>query len=102
MGVENYIPDFRDGNGRPVFPKMAGNGNSRSTLMESYGNKSEYCGQPRGKKQQGSQKERKKPTKTKGEKVKVMASFGIFLHLAILCFFTVRYAEEFFKGYFRL
>merc|ERR1712105_269161 len=35
----------------------------------------------------GSKKERKKSTKTKGGKVEVMASFGIFLHLAILCFF---------------
>merc|ERR1712025_643347 len=35
----------------------------------------------------GSKKERKKSTKTKGGKVEVMASFGILLHLAILCFF---------------
>merc|ERR1712179_231346 len=35
----------------------------------------------------GNKKERKKSTKTKGGKVEVMASFGIFLHLAILCFF---------------
>merc|ERR1712025_1108043 len=44
-------------------------------------------GQLRGKQLQGSKKERKKSTKTKGEKVEVMASFGIFLQLAILCFF---------------
>merc|ERR1712179_408542 len=37
----------------------------------------------------GNKKERKKSTKTKGGKVEVMASFGIFLQLAILCFFTV-------------
>merc|ERR1712025_792774 len=43
----------------------------------------------REKQHQGSQKERKKSTKTRGRKVEVMASFGIFLHLAILCFFTV-------------
>merc|ERR1712025_981897 len=44
-------------------------------------------GQLRGKQLQGSKKERKKSTKTKGGKVEVMASFGILLHLAILCFF---------------
>merc|ERR1712105_150552 len=50
----------------------------------------EEGGQLRGKQQlQGSKKERKKSTKTKGGKVEVMASFGIFLQLAILCFFTV-------------
>ena len=26
IGVENSIPNFRDGNWRPVFPKMAGTG----------------------------------------------------------------------------
>merc|ERR1712179_523559 len=36
-----------------------------------------------------NKKERKESTKTKGGKVEVMASFGIFLQLAILCFFTV-------------
>merc|ERR1712179_388659 len=35
----------------------------------------------------GNKKERKKSTKTKGGKVEVMASFGIFLQIAILCFF---------------
>ena len=32
MGVENSIPDFRDGNWRPVFPGIPGIGNSRSWL----------------------------------------------------------------------
>ena len=33
MGVENSIPDFRDGNWRPVFPGIPGIGNSRSWLF---------------------------------------------------------------------
>merc|ERR1712112_748669 len=50
----------------------------------------EEGGQLRGKQRQKEiKKERKKSTKTKGGKVEVMASFGIFLQLAILCFFTV-------------
>ena len=71
--------------------------------LESYGDKSEGGGQLRGKQQlQGSKKERKKSTKTKGGEVEEMANFGIFLQLSILCFFTVRYAEALFKGYFWL
>ena len=54
----------------------------------------------REKQQQERQKERKKSTKTKGGEVEKMANFGIFLQLSILCFFTVRYAEALFKGYF--
>ena len=78
--------------------------------MESCGAKSEDGGQPRGKNNKSKrkkstrtkggerkkstrtkEKERKKSTRTKGGEVEEMASFGIFLHLAILCFFTVRY-----------
>ena len=37
MGVENSIPDFRDGNWRPVFPGIPGIGNSRSWLPDNNG-----------------------------------------------------------------
>ena len=33
LGVENSIPDFRDGNWRPIFPGIPGIGNSRSWLL---------------------------------------------------------------------
>ena len=36
MRVANSIPDFRDGNWRPVFPGIPGIGNSRSWLNNSY------------------------------------------------------------------
>ena len=67
--------------------------------LESYEDKSEDGGQLRGKQQQGSQRGRKKSTKGKGGEVEEMASFGIFLHLAVLCFFIVRYADSY--GYNR-
>merc|ERR1712025_835449 len=46
-------------------------------------------GAKREEEEEGSQKKRKKSKKTKGGEVKEMASFGIFLYLAILCLFTV-------------
>merc|ERR1712105_258696 len=35
MRVANSIPDFRDGNWRPVFPGIPGIGNSRSWLYQA-------------------------------------------------------------------
>ena len=32
-GMKNSFPNFGNGNRRPVFPKMVGNGNSRSPLV---------------------------------------------------------------------
>ena len=33
-GMKNSFPNFGNGNRRPVFPKMVGNGNSRSPLFQ--------------------------------------------------------------------
>merc|ERR1712025_222872 len=47
----------------------------------------------------GTAKRKTTTRKAKEEKVEEMASFGIFLHLAVLCFFIVRYADSY--GYNR-
>ena len=43
MRVANSIPDFRDGNWRPVFPGIPGIGNSRSWLPQQVENWPEEC-----------------------------------------------------------